>query len=159
MESNVAASDGAPGTEQLALSETADAVRKLAEVMQDHGLAKIEVSQGSIHIRLSAGKPAAIIAAPAAAAPLDAPAKSPESEGHIVTAPMIGTYYGSPSPGEALFVDIGDEVEVGQTIGIIEAMKIMNEIAADRNGVVAEIFVSNSQAVEYGSPLIRIIPA
>ena len=154
----MAASDGAPGTEQRALSETADAVRKLAEVMQDHGLAKIEVSQGGIHIRLSAGKPAAIIAAPAEAAPIAAPAKSPESEGHIVTAPMIGTYYGSPSPGEPSFVDVGDEVEVGQTIGIIEAMKIMNEIAADRNGVVAEIFVSNSQAVEYGSPLIRIIP-
>jgi len=159
MESNVAASDGATGTQQLALNETADAVRKLAEVMQDHGLAKIEISQGGIHIRLSAGKPAAIIAAPTVAAPIAAPAKSPESEGHIVTAPMIGTYYGSPSPGEPSFVEVGDEVEVGQTIGIIEAMKIMNEIAADRNGVVAEVFVLNAQAVEYGSPLIRIIPA
>ncbi len=155
----MAVSDDAPGAQQLALSETADAVRKLAEVMQDHGLAKIEVSQGGIHIRLSAGKPAAIIAASAVAAPLATPEKSPEPEGHIVTAPMIGTYYGSPSPGEPSFVDVGDEVEVGQTIGIIEAMKIMNEIAADRNGIVAELFVSNSQAVEYGSPLIRIIPA
>ena len=76
-----------------------------------------------------------------------------------MTAPMIGTYYASPSPGDPPFVQVGDAVEVGQTIGIIEAMKIMNEIAADRNGVVAEVLVANSQAVEYGSPLIRIVPA
>src|SRR6478735_3609489 len=130
MESNVAASDGASGTQQLALNETAEAVRRLAEVMQDHGLAKIEISQGGIHIRLSAGKPAAIIAAPAVAAPIAVPAKSPESEGHIVAAPMIGTYYGSPSTREPAFLQRGEDVAVGPTTGIIGAMKIMNERAA-----------------------------
>jgi acetyl-CoA carboxylase biotin carboxyl carrier protein len=69
---------------------------------------------------------------------------------------MIGTYYSAPSPGEDPFVQIGDEVEIGQVIGIIEAMKIMNEITADSAGVVAEILVENAQAVEYGSPLIRL---
>jgi len=83
-------------------------------------------------------------------------ATEPETTGHVVTAPMIGTYYASPSPGEAPFVQIGDEVEVGQVIGIIEAMKIMNEIISDRSGVVAEVMVENAQAVEYGSPLIRL---
>ena len=76
--------------------------------------------------------------------------------GHVVTAPMIGTFYASPSPGEAPFVSVGDSVETGQVIGIIEAMKIMNEIAADRSGTISEVFAANAQPVEYGSPLIRI---
>ena len=84
-------------------------------------------------------------------APLDEPV------GHTVTAPMIGTFYSAPAPGEAPFVQIGDEVEVGQAIGIIEAMKIMNEIISDRAGVVSEILVDNAQSVEYGSPLIRLV--
>lgn len=155
----MAAIDGATGSQNSSLSDTADAVRKLAEVMQDHGLAKINITQGDIHIRLKAGKSGAIIATQVVSAAHVALPISSEPEGHIVSAPMIGTYYGSPSPGEPAFVQVGDEVEVGQTIGIIEAMKIMNEIAADRSGVVAEVFVSNTQAVEYGSPLIRIIPA
>jgi acetyl-CoA carboxylase biotin carboxyl carrier protein len=67
---------------------------------------------------------------------------------------MIGTFYAAPGPGEAPFVAIGDEVEVGQVIGIVEAMKIMNEIIADRAGVVTELLVDNAQAVEYGSPLL-----
>jgi acetyl-CoA carboxylase biotin carboxyl carrier protein len=69
---------------------------------------------------------------------------------------MIGTYYAAPSPGDAPFVQIGDEVEVGQAIGIIEAMKIMNEIIADRSGIVLEVLVENAQPVEYGSPLLRL---
>lgn len=145
--------------EQVTLESTADTVRKLAEVLSEHGLAKIEVSFSGLHIRLSAGKPAAVVAAPVAAV-APAPAAEPvEVPGHIVAAPMIGTYYSAPSPGEPPFVEIGDSVDVGQTIGIIEAMKIMNEITSDRAGVVAEIFARNSEAVEYGSPLIRIIPA
>jgi acetyl-CoA carboxylase biotin carboxyl carrier protein len=159
MERSVASSDGAAESQNQALLETAAAVRKLAEVMQDHGLAKIEVSQGGIHILLSAGKPANVATLPLTATPVASPSAPSEPEGHFVTAPMIGTYYASPSPGDPPFVQVGDAVEVGQTIGIIEAMKIMNEIASDRSGVVAEVFVANSQAVEYGSPLIRIVPA
>ncbi len=143
----------------VTLENTAEVVRKLAEVLTDHGLAKIEVSLSGLNIRLSAGKPAVVVAAPIpVAAPLAA-AEPVEAPGHIVAAPMIGTFYASPSPGEPAFVEIGDSVEAGQTIGIIEAMKIMNEITSDRAGVVAEIFARNSEAVEYGSPLIRIVPA
>jgi acetyl-CoA carboxylase biotin carboxyl carrier protein len=71
---------------------------------------------------------------------------------------LLGTFYAAPSPGESAFVGIGDEIEVGQVIGIIEAMKIMNEIPADRSGVVLDVLVASGQAVEYGSPLIRVAP-
>ncbi|CAN5374026.1 hypothetical protein BH09CHL1_BH09CHL1_32840 [soil metagenome] len=151
--------DTGRSTEQPTLESTAETVRRLAEVLSDHGLAKVEVSFGSVQIRLSAGKPAVVVAAPLTAVAPAAAAEPGEAPGHIVAAPMIGTYYASPSPGEPSFVDVGDAVEVGQTIGIIEAMKIMNEITSDRAGIVAEIFAKNSEAVEYGSPLIRIIPA
>jgi len=155
----VATNELARLTEPVTLESTADAVRKLAEVLSDHGLAKIEVSFSGLHIRLSAGKPPAVVAAPVAPVAPAAPSEPVEVPGHIVAAPMIGTYYASPSPGESPFVEVGDSVDVGQTIGIIEAMKIMNEITSDRAGVVAEIFAKNAEAVEYGSPLIRIIPA
>lgn len=79
--------------------------------------------------------------------------------GHVVTAPMIGTFYASPAPGDPPFVSPGDEIEVGQTVGIIEAMKIMNEIASDRAGTVLEIIAINAQSVEFGSPLVRIAPS
>ena len=79
-------------------------------------------------------------------------------DGHVITAPMIGTFYVAAAPGEAPFVQVGDRVDEGQTIGIIEAMKIMNEIAADRSGTVTDIIAENAQTVEYGSPLIKIDP-
>ena len=85
--------------------------------------------------------------------PIDEPA---EKDGHVVTSPMIGTFYSASAPGEPAYVQIGDEVETGQVVGIIEAMKIMNEITADQSGVVTELLVDNAEAVEYGSPLIRI---
>lgn len=145
-----------PHSPEPTLSETADAVRKLAAVLDDHQLSQIEVSIGKLNIRLKAGKngDAVVIAQPTQVA--NAPASEAAPEGHVVAAPMIGTFYSAPSPGEPAFVSVGDSVEAGQVIGIIEAMKIMNEIAADRAGTVAEIFVSNAQSVEYGSPLIRI---
>jgi acetyl-CoA carboxylase biotin carboxyl carrier protein len=146
-------------TEPVTLESTAETVRKLAEVLSDHGLAKIEVSFAGLQIRLSAGKPAAVVAAPVAPAAPVVSGEPVDVPGHIVAAPMIGTFYSAPSPGEPPFVEIGDAVEIGQTIGIIEAMKIMNEITSDRAGVVAEIFARNSDAVEYGSPLVRIVPA
>ena len=85
--------------------------------------------------------------------PIDEPV---EMDGHVVTSPMIGTFYSASAPGEPAYVQVGDEVETGQVVGIIEAMKIMNEITADKSGVVVEILANNAEAVEYGSPLIRI---
>lgn len=85
-----------------------------------------------------------------------APAAPAQPDGHVVSSPMIGTFYSASAPGEPAFVQVGDEVDSGQVIGIIEAMKIMNEITSDRSGVVVEVLVQNAEAVEYGSPLIRI---
>jgi acetyl-CoA carboxylase biotin carboxyl carrier protein len=145
-----------PRNPEPTLAEAAEAVRKLASVLDDHQLSQIDVSLGKLNIRIKAGKngePTVYHQATTEGHPV---AVTSESDGHYVAAPMIGTFYAAPSPGEPNFVSVGDEVEVGQVIGIIEAMKIMNEIAADAAGIVAEIFVSNAQSVEYGSPLIRL---
>jgi acetyl-CoA carboxylase biotin carboxyl carrier protein len=139
-------------------SEVIGAVRELISLMGRGGISELDLSTGDMTIRLR-GQSASVIATPTGIPNGSQPAipnKEPEPAGHLVTAPMIGTYYSAPSPGEAPFVQIGDEVEVGQVIGIIEAMKIMNEIISDRTGVVAEILVENAQAVEYGSGLIRL---
>ena len=145
-----------PHSPEPTLSETADAVRKLAAVLDDHQLSQIEVSLGKLNIRLKAGKISEAVVVNRVDAK-DEPAVEEIAEtGHVVTAPMIGTFYASPSPGEPQFVSVGDSVETGQVIGIIEAMKIMNEIAADRSGTISEVFAANAQPVEYGSPLIRI---
>jgi acetyl-CoA carboxylase biotin carboxyl carrier protein len=88
---------------------------------------------------------------------MPSPASSDSAE-QVVTSPMIGTFYASPSPGEPVFVEEGDEVEVGQVIGIIEAMKIMNEITSEFEGTISRILVKNAQAVEYGQPLFHIAP-
>jgi acetyl-CoA carboxylase biotin carboxyl carrier protein len=133
------------------------AVRELISLMGKGGISELDLTSGDVSIRLRGA--AASVALPAQAASANgeaAPAATHEDEGHIITAPMIGTYYAAPSPGEDPFVQIGDEVEVGQVIGIIEAMKIMNEIVADKPGVVADILVENAQAVEYGSSLVRL---
>ena len=138
------------------LAEAADAVRKLAAVLEDHHLSQIDVTLGPLQIRLKAGKVAEPVAAAPAAQAITTAALPAGEAGHVVTAPMIGTFYSAPSPGEPPFVSVGDEVETGQVIGIIEAMKIMNEITADRSGTVTEVFVTNAQPVEYGSPLVRL---
>lgn len=145
-----------PRSPEPTLAETADAVRKLASVLEDHQLSQIEVSLGKLNIRLKAGKSGEVVAVSSTTVAIEPVAPIAAPEGHVVAAPMIGTFYSAPSPGEPPFVSVGDTIEVGQVIGIIEAMKIMNEIAADRAGTVEEVFVSNSQSVEYGSPLIRI---
>jgi acetyl-CoA carboxylase biotin carboxyl carrier protein len=89
-----------------------------------------------------------------------APAAAPEAaqvpSGHVVTSPMVGTFYRAPSPGAAPFVNVGDTVKEGQTVCIIEAMKLLNEIECDKAGVIKEILVENGQAVEYGQPLFVI---
>ncbi len=134
------------------------AVRSLVEVMRGNGLTELDVTAGSVSIRLRTPKSGSGHKTPARSddMPVSSVTAAVALDGHIVTAPMIGTFYASPAPGEPPFVRIGDLVQTGQTIGIIEAMKIMNEIVADRSGVVAELFVGNAQAVEYGSPLLRL---
>jgi acetyl-CoA carboxylase biotin carboxyl carrier protein len=141
------------------LSEVTSAVCTLAELMSDHGLATVDLTIGEIAIRLSASCAATVAAGPAVSPtpPPLAVETAPVPEGQMLTAPMIGTFYASPAPGEPPFVAIGDEVVVGQVIGINEAMKIMNEITAEHGGKVAEVLVQNAQAVEYGSPLLRVV--
>jgi acetyl-CoA carboxylase biotin carboxyl carrier protein len=132
-------------------------VRSLVGMM-DGGISELDVSFGGVSIRLRGGSEAAprtaVEVSPDPTADEIAIAAG-ESE-HVITAPMIGTFYASPSPGEPLFVQVGDAVEAGQVVGIIEAMKIMNEIVADRSGIVTAVMVGNAQPVEYGSPLIRL---
>src|SRR5262245_34167209 len=107
---------------------------------------------------LAVPAPAAFAAPAAAPAAAATAAANPEKvEGHIVKSPMVGTFYRSPSPGAEAFVDIGDRVSPGDTLCIIEAMKLLNEIEADQGGAVKEIYVENGQPVEYGEPLFLIV--
>jgi acetyl-CoA carboxylase biotin carboxyl carrier protein len=103
--------------------------------------------------------PGATPAAAGAAAPAAGPpaaGAAPAIEGHVVKSPMVGTFYRSPSPGAKPFVEIGDAVKAGQTVCIIEAMKLLNEIESDKDGIVRAILVENGQPVEYGEPLVVI---
>jgi acetyl-CoA carboxylase biotin carboxyl carrier protein len=147
-------------SEITSFGDLTETVRTLAELMTEHGLTKLDLKLGPVMIRMrsgtdSDGPPTATVSS-TPISPAISPT-TPMEEGFLVTAPMIGTYYSAPAPGEAPFVQVGDRVEVGQVIGIIEAMKIMNEISADRSGMVKELLVSNAQAVEYGSPLMRLV--
>ena len=163
-------SEGAPTTKRgargnahrvPALDEIEALVGSLVGMVRGGGISELDVAVGRVSIRL---RGAAATAAPTAVEVAVVPAAeealvtaaTPE---HVITAPMIGTFYASPSPGEPPFVEVGDPIEVGQVIGIIEAMKIMNEITADRPGVVSAVLVGNAQPVEYGSPLLRLQPA
>lgn len=138
-----------------------DAVRELITMMSNGGISELDLSTGDVNIRLRGGSSNAPVASSMTMGIQDTTGVSANEdvENHDITAPMIGTYYSAPSPGEPPFVQVGDQVESGQVIGIIEAMKIMNEIVADRAGFISEILVENAQPVEYGSPLIRVIEA
>ena len=143
-------------------------VKKLIELLDESGIAEIEITEGEESVRISRysqNAPAAPIAAapiavaPAAAAPLaaEAPAAAePEDEGYSVAAPMVGTFYASSSPGAAPYVQVGDRVNEGDTLCIIEAMKMMNQIEADVSGVIKSIRVQNGEPVEYGQTMIVI---
>jgi len=140
-------------------------VKKLIELLDESGIAEIEIKEGEESIRISryaAGVPAAPaavaapVAAPAAAAPVAVEPVEPEEDGFEVTAPMVGTFYASASPGAAPYVQVGDRVNEGDTLCIIEAMKMMNQIEADVSGVVKSIRVQNGEAVEYGQTLVVI---
>ena len=147
-------------------------VKKLIELLEESGIAEIEISEGEESVRISRyppGGPAAAapvvhyaapppvqMAAPAvaAAAPV-APPPTPRTD-HTVTAPMVGTFYSSATPGAKSFVEIGSEVNVGDTLCIIEAMKMMNQIESDKTGRVTAILVKNGEPVEFGQPLFII---
>jgi acetyl-CoA carboxylase biotin carboxyl carrier protein len=139
-------------------------LKKLIDLVQESGIAELEITEGEEKVKIVKGgavtmtaiPQVAVAAAPAVAAPAAAavPAEpEPGQEGHVVKAPMVGTFYRSPSPDAKAFVEVGQAVKEGDTICIIEAMKLMNEIEADASGVVKAILVENGQPVEYGQPL------
>lgn len=145
-------------------------VKKLIELLQESGVAEIEITQGDESVRISrfAANVAAPVSAampPAAPAATASPAPAPgapvamaeaEEDGHVVTAPMVGTFYNASSPGSAPFVQVGDRVNVGDTLCIVEAMKMMNAIEAEVSGTIKSIRVQNGEPVEYGQILFVI---
>jgi acetyl-CoA carboxylase biotin carboxyl carrier protein len=143
-------------------------IKKLIEMLEESNLGEIEIKEGEESIRISrAGSAAptaqwmqapapAPVTAPVAAAPAAAPVAPSLPAGHMVTSPMVGTFYRSPSPSAASFVEIGSQVKVGDTLCIIEAMKILNTIESDKAGTVKAILKENGQPVEFGEPLFVI---
>ena len=146
-------------------------IKKLIELLEESGIAEIEIKEGEEALRISrmpTGAAAALHhhhAAPMAApaempkatpAAAEPPAAKPRPNEHVITAPMVGTFYASPSPGAKSFIEIGDEVKVGQVLCIIEAMKMMNQIEADRAGRVTSIMARNGDPVEFGQPLFVV---
>lgn len=146
-------------------------LKKLIDLVEESGISELELTEGEEKVRISRNLPNSQPAmhfaqpymhgmmqhapAPAAAAPAAEPA-APVVEGHVVKSPMVGTFYRSPSPDAKSFVDVGSSVSVGDTLCIIEAMKLLNEIEADHSGVIKAILVENGQPVEYGEPLFII---
>ncbi len=146
-------------------------LKTLIDLVSDSNVSELEITEaeGKVRIVKSAPTPVAVVtsvAAPVAVAPAPAPAAAsvsaaaaaePElATGHTVKSPMVGTFYRSSSPGSKAFVEIGSQVKEGETICIIEAMKILNEIEADKTGTISQILAQNGQAVEYGAPLFVI---
>jgi acetyl-CoA carboxylase biotin carboxyl carrier protein len=143
-------------------------LKTLIDLVETSGIAELEIQEGEERVRITRAPaqapqtvmlhapvaPAAGVAATAAVA--TAPAPAPADEGHAVKSPMVGTFYRSSSPGAAPFVEIGDTVAQGDTLCIVEAMKLMNEIEADVGGTVKAILVENGQPVEFGQPLFVI---
>ncbi|HEX3097535.1 MAG TPA: acetyl-CoA carboxylase biotin carboxyl carrier protein [Usitatibacter sp.] len=141
-------------------------LKKLIDLVQESGIGEIEITEGEEKVRIcrqSAGGTPMIMATPqmqmpmaAPAAPAPAAAKPEEPTGHTLKSPMVGTFYRAPSPGAPSFVEVGQSVTKGQTLCIIEAMKLLNEIESDVAGTVKAILVENGQPVEYGQPLFLI---
>ena len=156
-------------------------IEQLLQFMSEHNLEEFEYSHGDLHIRLRKPSPGAVVApqraltapeiivsgsgdeVPAIAGSAGSTGTTTEGRStedqHLVKSPIVGTFYGSPSPGSEPFVKVGAFVETGQTLCIVEAMKLMNEIESDETGEVVRIFVENGQPVEYGQPLFGIRPS
>jgi acetyl-CoA carboxylase biotin carboxyl carrier protein len=148
-------------------------LKKLIDLVQESGIAELEITEGEERVRIARGGavsvtphaagaapaaavPAGATAAPAAATPAATAPADGASEGHIVKSPMVGTFYRAPSPDAKPFVEVGGTVKVGETICVLEAMKLMNEIEADASGTIKAILVENGQPVEYGQALFII---
>ncbi len=138
-------------------------IKKLIELIEASDIAEIEIKEGEESIRINrytaTAAPISHAVAPTTtlvAIGESAPAAKTEIKGHIVKSPMVGTFYRSASPGSKSFVQIGQSVQIGDTLCIIEAMKILNQIEADKSGVVTQILVENAEPVEYGQPLFII---
>ncbi len=143
-------------------------LKTLIDLVETSGIAELEIQEGEERVRITRNVPSGqqsvtfhatpgpVIAPAVAAAPIvpsPEPAQAPEPEGHVVKSPMVGTFYRSAQPGAAPFVEIGDTVAQGDTLCIVEAMKLMNEIEADASGTIKAILADNGQAVEFGQPL------
>ncbi len=152
-------------------------VKKLIELLDETGVAEIEIKEGEESVRISrhptgmatmhmmpshpmqmqyAPAPAGSAPPPAPAAPAAPPAPAPQNPDQVVTAPMVGTFYSAPAPGSKPFVDIGSEVKAGDVLCIIEAMKMMNQIESDKAGKIVSVLVKNGDPVEFGQPLFVI---
>jgi acetyl-CoA carboxylase biotin carboxyl carrier protein len=151
-------------------------IKKLIELLEESNIGELEIKEGEESVRIArnsgtvqylnapmqgyAPAPAQApvqAAAPVAAAPAGAPvAAAPAATGHIIKSPMVGTYYGAPSPGSPNFIEVGKQVKVGDVICIIEAMKMMNQIVADKAGVIESILVQDGNPVEFDQPLVTI---
>ncbi|HIG07810.1 MAG: acetyl-CoA carboxylase biotin carboxyl carrier protein [Methylococcales bacterium] len=143
-------------------------IKKLIEIIEESDIAEFEMTEGEESVRISKYSTNAVmapLAAPALVAPAPVAAAVSEGQqepaaeeyvGHVVNSPMVGTYYASASPGSKVFVTVGQTVNAGDTLCIIEAMKILNQIEAETSGTVTKILVENAQAVEYGQPLFVI---
>ena len=147
-------------------------IKKLIELVEESGISELEISEGEESVRISRSAPNAgfpvmqqayaapmmqpqVAPAPAAAA-AEAPAAKAEISGHIVRSPMVGTFYRTPSPDAKAFIEVGQKVNVGDTLCIVEAMKMMNQIEADKSGTVKAILVESGQPVEFDEPLVVI---
>ncbi|ADM96495.1 acetyl CoA carboxylase, BCCP subunit [Dickeya dadantii 3937] len=135
-------------------------IKKLIELVEESGIAELEISEGEESVRISrAPAPGSYPIMQQAYAPMPqfAPAAAPAAiSGHVVRSPMVGTFYRTPSPDAKAFVEVGQQVKVGDTLCIVEAMKMMNQIEADKAGVVKAILVESGQPVEFDEPLVVI---
>jgi acetyl-CoA carboxylase biotin carboxyl carrier protein len=137
-------------------------LKTLIDLVQQSGIAELEITEGEERVRISRGATAApVAAAPPVTlvpfAPADTSSAAPAAaEGHVLKSPMVGTFYRAAAPGSNPFVELGQAVKAGDVVCIIEAMKLLNEIEADRDGIVKTILVDNGQPVEYGQPLMII---
>ena len=148
-------------------------IKKLIELLEESDIGELEIKEGEESVRISRGGQQVTVAAPmpvaaapvAAPAPAAAPATATPAEapaeqapaGHIIKSPMVGTFYRSPSPGSPSFVEVGQHVKQGDVICIIEAMKMMNQIEADKTGVIEAILVDDAEPVEFDQPLVTIV--